>query len=195
MTAGIEAALAADGVAVVGPVGTDADAVRLARVHRPDVCLLDAGWPAAFGAVVAVRSVSPGTVVLLLGACDDERTLTSAMRAGACGYLSKEVHLGRIAAVLRAAAAGELIVPRHLVGALAAQAEGGARVPVVPRQRTAALTQRETEVLALLVEGHSTAAIARRLYVAPVTVRTHVAAIMRKAGVHDREALRHLGAP
>lgn len=189
MTAGIEAALTADGANVLACAGPDADAARLSRGHRPEVCVLDGDQASAVADAAAVRRASPGTAVLLLGSCEDVATLRSALAAGACGYLSKDVRLERLSAVLTAAAAGQAVIARHLVEQLVPP-YAGARGAPVPQQRRQVLTERESQVLALLEEGYSTAAIASRLYVAPVTVRTHVAAVARKLGVRGRASLR-----
>lgn len=191
MAAGVGAALTRDGAALVGAVVSGPDAVRTAHSSRPDVCLLDCDLEGALATAAALRRASPDTAVLLFGRCESLSALTSALAAGACGYLSKDVRHERLSGVLEAAAAGEPVVARQLVADLVS-AIAVASAPPVPQQRAPLLTRREQEVLALVAGGHSTAAIARRLYVAPVTVRTHIAAIMRKLRVRDREDLARL---
>ena len=113
-----------------------------------------------------------------------ERDLFAALEVGACGYLTKSTDPERLAFALKRVSEGEAPLPRTLVARLIEEFQERYR-----RSRTLHnLTEREKEVLELLDEGLGTAEIAARLFVARVTVRTHIASILKKLGVPDREA-------
>lgn len=190
MLTGIRDALERAGDRVVAAETDLGRAVLAAGRDRPDVCLL--GCPASaeghrltLGAVHDVQRTSPSTTVVLLGACPGVPELVAALAAGAVGYLPEDVRLDRLSSVLAAAHAGEPVVPRHLVAEVVAALLRVAAASV-PAQRVDGLTHREAEVLSLLRAGHSTAAIAHRLSVTPVTVRTHIGALVRKLQARDR---------
>src|SRR5919106_6081910 len=110
--------------------------------------------------------------------------------SGASGYLLKDMDPDRLAAALKGVLEGEAALPRHLVGRLVDEfrtREGKRRLPIF-KQRGSSLTSREWEVLQFLREGMSTAQIAKRLFVTPVTVRTHVSSVLKKLQVPDRQA-------
>jgi two-component system nitrate/nitrite response regulator NarL len=187
-------ALEAHSCEVVAAVATGPAAVNAALELRPDVCLLDIHMPGS-GIVAAAeitRALSD-TAVVMLTASDEDDDLFAALRAGASGYLLKAMELDRVGASLRAVLAGESVLPRWLLRRVAEHFEPAPRrrIPLPHRSRAAELTEREAQVLDLMGQGLSTEQMAQKMFVAPVTVRTHVAAILRKLQVKTRkEAVR-----
>ena len=170
-------------------------AVARALRERPDVCLLDIHMPG--GGVAAAWEIHarlPSSKVVMLTVSHEDADLFAALRAGALGYLLKEMDPRSLPRALRSVLAGEVAIPRELVG----QVVEGYRDPTARRRQVLAdgaagqLTSREWQVLDLLREELSTAQIARRLVLSPITVRTHVNAILRKLDVSNREELRRL---
>jgi DNA-binding NarL/FixJ family response regulator len=183
---GIRHVLSADGFDVVAEAATADALVEAATAHRPDLCLVDVALPGGgIAAVAAVRAAVPETASIMLTAAAHDDELFDALRAGACGYLTKDISADRLPAALRGVLAGEAALPRSLVATLVGAFQDRSR-----RRRsttaTASLSQREWDVLDLLGQGHTTAEIAARLAIAPATVRTHVAAAVHKLGATDR---------
>jgi DNA-binding NarL/FixJ family response regulator len=174
-------------LSVVAEGGDGLEALALAREHRPDLVLLDIRMPRLDGleatrrlcadpALAAIRAV-------MLTTFADDALLVQAVRAGASGYLLKSMPPEEIRAAVRAAAAGHTAVAPRLVERLLREY---AEQQVPPSPVLAALTERETEVLRQVASGRSNAEIAGVLYVSEGTVKTHVAALLRKLGVRDR---------
>jgi DNA-binding NarL/FixJ family response regulator len=140
-------------------------------------------------AAAAITSRLPGTAVVMLTVSRDDDDLFAALRAGAVGYLLKDIPPERLPEALRAVLRGEAAMPRALVARLMDEfrSRGSRRVTALGG-RPVQLTAREWEVLDGMREGLSTAELADRLHVAPVTIRTHVASILRKLRVPDRAA-------
>lgn len=167
---------------------TDSQAVvAAARVHAPEVALLDADLPGD-GIVAAGRilAIAPATAVVILGDRDATPQLLDSIRVGACGYLPYDSQPAALAIAAAAVAEGEAALPRTLVRRLIDELQREAAARDHTMSGVAALTAREREVLALLTDGLSTAEISAQLFVSKVTVRTHVSAILRKLGVSDR---------
>ena len=189
--AGVREALESQSFDVVADVGTATAALEAARTYRPDVCLLDIHMPGS--GIVAAADITldvPGTTVVMLTASADDDDLFAALRAGAAGYLLKEMDPARLGPALRSVLAGESVLPRWLVRqvAQAFQPARRRRFTLPGRPKPVELTEREAEILHLMSQGLSTDEMADRLFVAPVTVRSHVGAILRKLRVPDREA-------
>jgi DNA-binding NarL/FixJ family response regulator len=169
-----------DDIELVGVAADGAEAVARAAELAPDVVLMDLDMPRMDG-IEATRRVledRPGTAVLVLTSFSDRPRILGAIEAGACGYLLKDVAAEDVAAGIRSAARGESpIDPR------AARALVSAKAQPDP---AAALSAREAEVLALLVEGLPNKLIARRLEISEKTVKTHLTAIFRTLDVTDR---------
>ena len=187
----VREALARQSCDVVADVGTAPAAVEAARLHRPGVCLLDIHMPGS--GIVAAADITlsvPETAVVMLTASADDDDLFAALRAGASGYLLKDMDPDRLGASLRAVLAGESVLPRWLLRKVAQEFQPAPRRLFVLPQRPAPvqLTEREAEILDLMGEGLSTEEIAGRLFVAQVTVRTHISALVRKLRVPDRAA-------
>jgi DNA-binding NarL/FixJ family response regulator len=170
----------------------DADsAIEAARQHRPEVCLLDINMPGdGIRAAEVIAREFPDTAVVMLTVSRTDSDLFDALRAGASGYLLKDIDPARLPLALTGVLDGEAALPRRLVSLLIEEfreRKRRRRIPLVGR-RSVELTDREWEVLELMREGASTEEIAGRLFISPVTVRTHVSAILRKLHVPSREA-------
>ena len=191
MRAIVRDALEADGGFVVCGEAADADgAVAVTEAESPDVCLVDINMPgggiAAVGRITAAR---PATRTIVLTVSRQDNDLFDALRAGADGYLLKGSDEMLIAESIRRVVAGEATLPGTLVARLVEEFRDreARRVPIANGQ-SARLTGREWDVLELLREGLTTAEMANRLYVSQTTVRSHVAAVLRKLRVPDRDA-------
>ena len=183
------------GIEVVGTAADGREAVERTLDLEPDVVLMDVRMPGVDGvdATAVVRSRSPNCRVLMLTTFDDEEYVVRALRAGASGYLLKDLPAADLARAVVLAHAGvhqhDPLVTERLVAALARDAPGpptappgAAGSPVPP----AALTLRELEVIRLLAAGATNREIARRLYVSEGTVKNHVSHILSRLGLRDR---------
>ncbi|MFI7422992.1 response regulator [Nonomuraea sp. NPDC049684] len=175
-----------DGAEVVGDAANGEEALPLVAAERPDVVLMDLRMPVMDG-VEATRRITrdhPDVAVLVLTTYDDDRSITSALLAGARGYLTKDAGRAEIAAALRSAAAGQSTfaepVSRRLVQALSRQ--GPEPVTHLPD----GLTTREVEVLRLIAIGLNNGEIAATLVIAETTVKTHINNAFAKIGVRNR---------
>jgi two-component system, NarL family, nitrate/nitrite response regulator NarL len=200
--AGVRRALQGHGFTVCAEVTSAEAAVEAAARKRPDVCLIEVQLPG--GGVVAAAEIatqSPGTAVVMLSASADEDDLFASLRAGAAGYLLKDMDPARLPLALRGVLHGEAAVPRALVGRVLEEFRTrprGLHARALARLGVQ-LTRREHEVLELLERDLQTSEIAGRLGISAVTVRRHVSEILRKLGVPDRQAalrlLRSSGGP
>ncbi|MGW4962370.1 response regulator [Nonomuraea sp. NPDC004186] len=175
-----------DDVDVMGDAGDGEQALRLVAELRPDVVLMDLRMPVMDG-VEATRRIArahPEVAVVVLTTYDDDRSVDSALLAGACGYLTKDAGRAEIAAALRSAAAGQstfsAAVSRRLVDALSRAA------PPPVSACPDGLTVREVEVLRLVARGMSNAEIGSALFIAETTVKTHINNAFAKIGVRNR---------
>jgi DNA-binding NarL/FixJ family response regulator len=189
----IRRALERDGrFGVCASVPDAAEAIQAAVRERPDVCLLDIRMPGSgLAAAWEIAARLPQTKIVMLTVSDDDNDLFAALRAGADGYLLKTMNLQRLPDALDGVCSGEAAVPRALVSRILERFRGREprwRHPVATGSFGGRLTSREWEVLALLAQGLSTGAIARRLMLSSSAVRVHIAAIVRKLGVADRDA-------
>jgi len=171
---------ALDDVELAGTASDGEEAVERARVLEPDVVLLDLEMPRldGIGATWRILAERPGTAVLVLTSFSDRPRIMGALEAGACGYLLKDVSSDDVAEGIRAAARGESpLDPR------AARTVLNARREPDPLE---GISQREREVLALLVQGMPNKLIARRLEISEKTVKAHLTRIFRELDVTDR---------
>jgi two-component system nitrate/nitrite response regulator NarL len=180
---GLRLALESAGCFVCAEAADVAGAVEAALRERPDVCLLDAGLPySGITAATAIAASLPDTSVVMFGQPPNDADLFAALDAGASGYLSRDIDPDGLVIALRRVRAGEAALSRTLVARL---------IEELRRRRLSrlrGLTYREFQVLELMYQGLKTAEIAERLFLARVTVRTHIASILRKLGVSDRQA-------
>lgn len=186
------ALLGQHGFDVVGEASDGAEAIDLARRHRPELVLLDLSMPGMDGleALPRLREAAPETEVVVLTASGTEENLLSAIRGGAAGYLLKSEPPERIAEFLRGVAHGEAALSGEVARRLLEQVREGGVGRGVPDRIAGALSARELEVLLLLDEHLGTDEIAARLYISEHTVRSHVKSLLRKLGVSSRrEAL------
>ena len=188
--AGIRLALAGEGFNVVAEAADGPEAVSMALEQRPDIALLDINMPGSgIRAAEEIVQALPSTTVVMLTVSRDDDDLFAALRAGASGYLLKDTDPSRLPFALKGVLDGEAALPRGLVARLIEEfrTRGKRRRLPLMRQRGVELTEREWEVLEFLHDGLSTAEIAERLSISPVTVRRHVSEILKKLRVTSRE--------
>jgi DNA-binding NarL/FixJ family response regulator len=172
---------------VVGEASSAPAAVETAQLLKPDIALLDIKMPG--DGIVAAREIAaacPDTVVVMLTVSRDDSDLFAALRAGAKGYLLKDIDPDRLPNALEGVIGGEAALPRGLVARLIDEFRERDEVGRRSSGPLGTLTEREWETLELMKQGLSTAEIAAKLFVSPVTVRTHVSAILRKLQVSTR---------
>jgi len=164
--------------------------LALARQAPPDLMLLDGQLPRVEEVIRTLVDHALGTVVVITRDNDpDEAFLMRVLRAGASGFMPAATPTGRFTAALQGVLRGEAALPRSHVGLLLAEFQARPGRALSVRGRRIHLTQREMEVLRLLRQGHTTASIAHRLSIGGTTVRTHLAALQRKARVSSRAEL------
>ncbi len=177
---------------VVAEAADAAAAIERAVEKRPDVCLLDVNMPGSgVGAAWEISARLPQTKIVMLTVSREDHHLFAALRAGASGYLLKDMDADRLPHALGDVLEGKAALPRDLMARLVDEFRdrGPRRRQAVAEGPYATLTSREWQVLELLRQGRSTADIAQRLTLSPVTVRTHVNSILRKVRAPNREAL------
>ncbi|MER5259431.1 MULTISPECIES: response regulator transcription factor [unclassified Streptomyces] len=178
-------------IEVVGEAGTGAEAVRLVRAVRPDVVVMDIRMPGMDGieATRLITAEAEATRVLVLTTFDDDDYVYGALRAGASGFLVKDMALEDILAAIHVVAAGDgLIAPsvtRRLIAEFAARPDPRPRA----RRTVNGITDRECEVLTLVGRGLSNAEIAAELFITVATVKAHVARLFTKLDSRDRVQL------
>jgi DNA-binding NarL/FixJ family response regulator len=188
---GIRRSLEADGFEVCGEAADAGEAIALGEQLRPAVCLLDVHMPGGgIHAAQRIAALLPETIVVMLTVSRNDEDLFGALRAGAAGYLLKDTDPERLPHAIRGVVAGEAAMPRELVARVIDELRnpGDVRRRRLPGRRGATLTSREWEVLDLMSNGHTTAAMSARLGISAVTIRRHVSGILRKLEVRDREA-------
>jgi DNA-binding NarL/FixJ family response regulator len=177
---------------VVGEAGDGAEALRLTRQTHPDVVLMDIRMPRTNGIEATAQIIDqyPDTRVLVLTTFDLDEYAFAALRAGASGFLLKNVESAELMAAIRTVARGDAVVAprvtRKLLERFAGQLPAGPEEQVTQDPRLSLLTDREREVLIELARGLSNAEIAVRLYLSESTVKTHVGRILPKLGLRDR---------
>ena len=189
--AGLRLALEERLLRIVAAVSDSESAAKAAAREGPDVCLLDVDIAGdAIAATAAIARVAPGAGIVMLASERDEKVMLDAIRAGAVGYLLKDMDPARLRYALLGVTQGEAAIPRTLMTRLITEfrlREHGMRLPVSDG-REAELTAREWDVLTLLADGASTHEMAERLGIADVTVRRHVSTVLAKLEVADRAA-------
>ncbi|HET6772080.1 MAG TPA: response regulator transcription factor [Acidimicrobiales bacterium] len=191
--AGFRALLdAQDDIEVVGEAGDGDEAVRQARRLRPDVVLMDIRMPGTDG-LAATRSIVgddrlSDVRIVMLTTFELDEYVFEAIRSGASGFLVKDTEPVELLRAVRAVASGDALlspgVTRRLIGAFASQTREPPASPALD-----SLTEREREVMGLVAEGLSNDEIAERLFVSPMTAKTHVSRAMTKLAARDRAQL------
>ncbi|HEU5475078.1 MAG TPA: response regulator transcription factor [Actinophytocola sp.] len=174
------------GLTVVGVATNGREAVEQALALRPDVVLMDVRMPELDGvaAAAALRRDAPDCRVLMLTTFDDEEYVIEAVRAGASGYLLKDLPAADLAQAIRLAHAGVHQFDPSATGRLVSAL--GRRPAPEPSEVDPALTAREVEVLRLIAAGATNREIARKLAVSEGTVKNHVSSILTRLGLRDR---------
>jgi len=168
-------------LSVVGEAGSGAEALALARTHRPDVILMDLRMPGTDGvwATERILAASVGSKVVVLTTYETDADILRAVEAGAAGYLLKDASRAELAEAIRAAARGETVLAPSVASRLVKRVRG----PSGP-----SLSSRELEVLALVAKGLTNAEIGQSLRISEATVKTHLLRAFGKLDVSDRTA-------
>jgi DNA-binding NarL/FixJ family response regulator len=178
-----------EGIEVVGEAEDGREAIEVARQADPDVILMDVRMPNVDGVEATRRLVSAGSRarILILTTFDLDEYVYEAIRAGASGFLLKDVQPAQLVDAIRVVAAGEALlaptVTRRLLDRFAQTLPGAEEKPP---PELATLTERELEILKLLAGGLSNAELAERLFLSETTVKTHISSVLRKLGLRDR---------
>ncbi len=178
-----------EGIEVVGEADDGAEAASLAAESAPDVVLMDVRMPGMSGidATRKIAEVVPAARIIMLTVSDEEEDLYEAIKAGAAGYLLKEISIEEVGQAVRSVWSGQSLISPSMASkllteftTLARQADARPSVP------TPTLTDRELEVLRLVADGLSNRAIAAKLYISENTVKNHVRNILEKLHLHSR---------
>ncbi|MFH9820336.1 response regulator [Streptomyces sp. NPDC017230] len=172
-----------DDIEVVGEAADGAEGVDRAEELKPDVILMDVKMPGMDGvdALRRLRELDNRARVLVVTSFTEQRTVVPALRAGAAGYVYKDVDPDALAGAIRSVHAGHILLQPEVAGALLSQEESN-----FGQGRAGALTEREHEVLGLIADGRSNREIARALVLSEKTVKTHVSNILMKLDLADR---------
>ncbi len=188
--AGVRLALERSGFSVCAEATDAQSAIDAALRERPQICLIDARVPGSgIAATAAITAKVPETSVIVLSGAPRHDEFLDALRSGAHGYLVKDTNPDRLPAVLAGVLRGEAAIPRTLVARLVDEFRRDPNRVGVVDHASVDLTGRERGVLELLLEGQRTKDIANRLFISRETVRTHIASILRKFDVSNREEL------
>ncbi|MFF5504230.1 response regulator [Streptomyces roseolus] len=180
-------------IEVVGEAATGDEALRAVRELRPDVVLMDIRMPGTDG-LTATETLTgdpelSGTRVIVLTTFETDEYVFAALRAGAGGFLTKEIEPDDLRQAIRAVAAGDALLSPSATRRVVAEFAHWAPAATVAAERLTALTAREREVVALVAAGLSNDRIAERLVISPLTAKTHVTRAITKLGVRDRVQL------
>jgi DNA-binding NarL/FixJ family response regulator len=183
-------------IEVAGEASDGQEALRLALDLKPDVALVDLRMPGLDGAQVTERIVhaGTGTRVLILTTYADDDAVLPALRAGAVGYLTKDVTGEALLAAVRDVAAGRTVldpaVQQRLIELVVADpAAAGPSAPAAPAAEVEGLTRREADVVRLIAQGLNNRQVAKEMFVSEATVKTHLNHILAKLAMQDRAAL------
>lgn len=178
-----------DGIEVVAEAGTGLEAIDAARIHRPDVMLMDIRMPEMDGLEATSKIINDADWpirILILTTFDPDEYVYKALRAGASGFVLKDIPPEELVTAIRTVAdGGALLAPsitRRLIGSFAERLAVDSKMSA----RLERLTKREREVLAALARGFNNIEIAEKLFVGEATVKTHVSSILSKLGLRDR---------
>jgi two-component system NarL family response regulator len=174
---------------LVGEAGDGAEAVQIAAETMPDVVLMDVRMPRRGGieATQQIKEVAPHTKILMLTISDEEADLYDAIKAGANGYLLKEIPIDEVAAAIRSVSAGQSTISPSMASKLLTEFQTMVKKsdekPVAAQPR---LTDREMEVLRLVAKGKNNRDIAKELFISENTVKNHIRNILEKLHLHSR---------
>ena len=180
-----------DDIRVVGEATDGMAAIMLARTERPDVVLMDIRMPGMDG-VEATRRITEELAdvrVIVLTTFEQEEYVFESLRAGASGFLGKDVEPERLREAVRVVAAGEALLTPSVTRKLISQFVTQQPAVTPDTAKLGVLTERERDVVALVATGANNADIGKALFMSPATARTHVGRAMQKLGVHDRAQL------
>jgi len=175
-------------LSVVGEAGTGVEAVAVVRERRPDVVLMDIRMPQLDG-IEATRQLAADTKVLILTTFDDDEYVYAALRAGASGFLVKDMALDDILAAVRVVAAGDALIAPSVTRRLIETFARTPRPAPVPARGCEVITERESEVLTLVGRGLTNTEIAARLHISVATAKVHVSRLLTKLDARDRVQL------
>jgi DNA-binding NarL/FixJ family response regulator len=182
---GLRRSMIDQGFDVVGEARDGDEAIRLAEELRPEVILMDVTMPEVDGveATRQIRASFPEIRVVMLTMHADQEVLTSAIRAGASGYLVKDCSTEEIASAVRMAVSGETALSPQLAASMLDEVR---RLDRPSSEEERIVTRREEEVLQLIADGCSTPEVAEKLYISQKTVKNHLASIYQKLDARDR---------
>ena len=182
---GLRRSMIDQGFDVVGEARDGDEAIRLAEELRPEVILMDVTMPEVDGveATRQIRASFPEIKIVMLTMHADQEVLTSAIRAGASGYLVKDCSTEEIASAVRMAFSGETALSPQLAASMLDEVR---RLDAPNRDEDRIVTRREEEVLQLIADGCSTPEVAEKLYISQKTVKNHLASIYQKLDARDR---------
>ncbi|MFV1998161.1 MAG: response regulator [Acidiferrobacterales bacterium] len=188
---GLEALLQSRGIEIAGSIGSGKEGIVQVKELEPDIILLDINMPDMNGleTLLQLRKDGINIPVLMLTMSREESDLEGALRAGAQGYLLKDMDPEELVPALNDALQGKNVVAKELIGSLTRIVQGQSATPAASDKATDALselTPRETEILGHIAEGKSNKVIARELDISDGTVKLHVKSILRKLGMHSR---------
>jgi DNA-binding NarL/FixJ family response regulator len=180
-------------IEVVAEANNGGEAVQMATEHVPDLVLMDVRMPATGGinggieATQAIKDAVPNTKILMLTISDEEEDLYDAIKAGASGYLLKEISIEEVADAIRSVHAGQSLISPSMASKLLTEFATMAKKDEEKQQMPAPrLTDREMEVLTLVAQGLNNRDIAKELFISENTVKNHVRNILEKLHLHSR---------
>jgi DNA-binding NarL/FixJ family response regulator len=178
-----------DDIEVVAEAGTGVEAVEAARLHRPDVILMDIRMPIMDGLEATSRILEEadwGVRVLILTTFDPDEYVFRALRAGASGFVLKDIPPAELVAAVRTVADGGALLAPSITRRLIGQFAERLAVDTAVSGRLERLTEREREVVVAIARGSSNAEIGDELFIGPATVKSHASSILTKLGLRDR---------